>query len=329
VFVSSGDEGAASCDDGAFAATHGIGVSGFATSPYNVAVGGTDFLDTFQGTNSTYWSANNSSTYGSALSYIPEMPWNDSCASSIQATFSGYPTGYGPDGFCGSNAAQEGFFFEVAAGSGGPSGCATGAPSDNLVVSGSCQGYPKPSWQTGVSGIANDGVRDIPDVSMFAANGLWGHYYVTCYTDPNPFNGGAPCTGAPINWSGAGGTSFASPVLAGIQALVNEKMGGGNQGNPNPVYYKLAASSVASQVFHSITMGDIVVNCSGDIDCFGNGFVGRGRSFPPTEFNGNGGLSTSTSSYKAAFAASSGWNFATGLGSVDGYNLIVNWSKGQ
>ncbi len=76
--------------------------------------------------------------------------------------------------------------------------------------------------------------------------------------------------------------------MAGIQALVNQKMGGA-QGNPNPVYYKLAASSVASSVFHSITTGDIAVNCSGDINCFGNGFVGRGRATPVTEFDGNGG----------------------------------------
>ena len=65
--------------------------------------------------------------------------------------------------------------------------------------------------------------------------------------------------------------------MAGIQALVNQKMGGSAQGNPNPVYYKLAASSVASSVFHSITKGDIAVNCAGDINCFGSGFVGRGR----------------------------------------------------
>jgi hypothetical protein len=104
---------------------------------------------------------------------------------------------------------------------------------------------------------------------------------------------------------------------------------GGAQGNPNPVYYKLAASSEASSVFHSITSGDIAVNCSGDISCFGSGFVGRGRDTPPDVFAGNGGLSTSSQTYTPAFGAASGWNFATGLGSVDAYNLISNWSKGQ
>ena len=326
VFVAAGDEGAAACDQGFSSATHGIGVSAFSSTPYNVAVGGTDFADAYQGTVSKYWSSSNSSTYGSALSYIPEIPWNDSCAGSILAVFSGYSVGYGPSGFCGSSLAQQGDLVTVEAGSGGPSGCATGAPAANLIVGGSCQGYAKPTWQSGVSGNPNDDVRDLPDVSLFAGVGVWGHYYVTCFSDVS--NGGAACAGAPVNWFGAGGTSYGSPILAGIQALVNQKMGAA-QGNPNPVYYKLAASSVASSVFHRITTGDIAVNCSGEISCFGIGFVGRGRGTPPTVFDGDGALSTTSQTYTPAFAAASGWNFATGLGSVDGYNLILNWSKGQ
>lgn len=327
VFVSTGDTGAAQCDEdfGFDSAVHGIGVSGYATTPYVVAVGGTDFADTSQATSSTYWSSTNSSTYGSALSYVPEIPWNDSCASSVTAAFYGYSVSYGTDGFCGSSIAQEGYI-TLGAGSGGPSGCATGAPTESAVVSGSCQGWPKPSWQAGVAGIASDGVRDIPDVALFASNGVWLHFYVVCFSDPN--NGGVQCTGEPAGWVGAGGTSFAAPIWAGIQALVNQKEGGA-QGNPNPVYYKLAASSEGSSIFHSITTGDIAVNCSGDISCFGPGFEGRGRATPTTEFVGNGALSTTGGTYTPAFAAGSGWSFATGLGSVDVFNLISNWSSGQ
>ncbi len=322
VFVAAGDSGAAGCDQGFSAATHGIGVSATSSTAYNVAVGGTDFGDSYQHTNSTYWGTTNSDTYGSALSYIPEIPWNDSCANSTLANYFGYAVSYGSAGFCGSSKGQD--FLDTGAGSGGPSGCATGAPAQNLVVSGTCKGYPKPSWQTGVPGIPTDGVRDLPDVSLFAANGLWGHYYAFCYSDI--LRGGAPCVGSPLGWAGAGGTSFSAPIMAGIQALVNQKMGGA-QGNPNPVYYKLAASSVASSVFHAITTGDIAVNCSGDINCFGGAFVGRGRSTTP--FDANGGLSATSQTYTPAFAAASGWNFATGLGSVDAFNLIMNWSKGQ
>jgi len=325
VFAAAGDEGAASCDAGSKVATHGIGVSGLASSPYNVAVGGTDFADASQGTEKTYWNAANDAAYGSAVSYIPEIPWNDTCAGSVMAVYQQFAVGYGAGGFCGSSLAEQFGSLTISAGGGGPSGCATGVPAANFVAGGSCQGYAKPAWQAGVPGIANDGVRGIPDVSLFAATGTWGHYYVTCFSDNA--NGGAPCVGPPIDWGGAGGTSFGAPILAGIQALVNQKMGGA-QGNPNPVYYKLAASTAGASVFHSITAGDIAVNCSGAIDCFGAGFEGRGRSFP-TSFDGNGALSTTSDTYTPAFAAGAGWSFATGLGSVDAYNLILNWSKGQ
>src|SRR5271166_317162 len=66
VFVSSGDEGGASADPDAATATHGVAVSGFTSTPYNVSVGGTDFGDTYAGTASSYWGASNGATYGSA-----------------------------------------------------------------------------------------------------------------------------------------------------------------------------------------------------------------------------------------------------------------------
>lgn len=329
VFVSSGDEGAASCDASnavPFTATHGIGVSAYASTAYNVAVGGTDFADTFDGTTSKYWSSTNSATFGSALSYIPEIPWNGSCASSLIAQFSGYPTGYGPNGFCASATAASQGWVQVSAGSGGPSGCASGTPDPTTygIVNGTCAGTPKPSWQAGLAGIPNDGVRDLPDVSMFASNGVWGHFYVVCFSDPN--NGGTPCTGAPSTWAGFGGTSVATPILAGIQAMVNQNTGAA-QGNPNPVYYALAASTPS--VFHSISRGDIVVNCAGTLNCYGPiGFAGAGRGGRPSETSSAGALSVSSTTFTPAYAASDPtWNFATGIGSVDAYNLVTNWPK--
>jgi subtilase family serine protease len=323
VFVAAGDEGAASCDAGAQGATHGIGVSAWASTPYNVAVGGTDFGDTFAGTNNAYWSSSNSSTFASALAYIPEIPWNDSCASGLLAEHFGYSTVYGSAGFCGSSTAKNDGFLEVAAGSGGPSGCATGAPASTGVVGGTCKGYAKPSWQAG-TGVPTDGVRDIPDVSLFAANGIWGHYYVDCWSDVR--NGGASCAGAPSTWDGGGGTSYSSPIFAGIQALVNQKYGA--QGNPNPVYYKLAA---VSGVFHNVTLGDIDVNCGGATACYGatqttqtaGGRGSRGGSLSTVSYNG--ALSTSATSLAPAYNAGAGWNFAAGLGSVDVFNLVTHW----
>ena len=325
VFVAAGDEGAASCDADEAKATHGIGVSGFASTQYNVAVGGTDFGDTDAGSNSTYWNTTNTSTFESAKSYIPEIPWNDSCAGVLLATFEGFATTYGSSGFCNSTTGKDDFL-TTAAGSGGPSGCATGAASTSGVVSGTCKGYAKPSWQTGVIGIPADGVRDLPDVSMFASNGLWGHYYVFCWSDTR--EGGTACTGAPSGWSGAGGTSFASPILAGIQALVNQKQGA-RQGNPNPVYYQLAATeygasgsttcnstngnTVASTcIFYDVTKGDMDVNCTGTHNCY----LPSGT---------NGVLSTSDSSYLKAYGTTTGWDFATGIGTVNAANLVSNW----
>jgi subtilase family serine protease len=324
VFVSAGDEGAASCDAGANGATHGIGVSGFASTPYNVAVGGTDFGDTYAGTNSTYWNSANSSTDGSAKSYIPEIPWNDSCASGLLASYFKFSTTYGSTGFCGSSTAINDGLQVVAAGSGGPSGCATGAPTIAGEVSGSCKGYAKPSWQTG--GTPGDGVRDIPDVSLFAANGIWGHYYVFCWSHTRA--GGASCSGAPSSWSGAGGTSFSSPILAGIQALVNQNQAqvkptvSNRQGNPNPVYYSLAANSA---IFHNVTQGDNDVNCGGTVECYGATTSSGGGRHGGGSSNSNGALSTSSASYFPAYRTGMGWNFATGIGSINAYNLVIGW----
>ena len=324
IFVSSGDEGAASCDAVQTKATHGIGVSGFASTPYNVAVGGTDFSDSYAGTNDTYWNATNTPAYGSAKSYIPEIPWNNSCAGVLLSTIEGYSTPYGSSGFCNSPIGQE-YFLTTSSGSGGPSGCATGKASTSEVVSGTCKGYAKPSWQSLV-GVPRDGVRDIPDVSLFAANGLWGHYYVFCYSDPTLNQGGAPCTGDPSGWSGAGGTSFSSPILAGIQALVTQKWG--RQGNPNPIYYKIAAAEYGARgsatcnssngnavgsscVFYDVTQGDMDVNCTGSHNCY-------------RPSGTNGVLSTSNSSYAPAYKTATGWDFATGIGTVNAYNLVFN-----
>jgi len=237
VFVSSGDEGAASSDADQAYAQSGVTVSGFTSTPYDVSVGGTDFADTYEGANATYWNSKNSANYGSALSYVPEIPWNDSCASVLIADYWGMFPGYGSGGLC-----DHGDNVTTASGSGGPSGCASGAPDVGGIVSGTCAGYPKPSWQSGLLGNPNDGVRDIPDVSLFAANGVWSHYYVFCFSDPSY---GMNCNGTPDTWAGAGGTSFAAPIMAGIQALVNQASGT-RWGNPNPAYYALAATEFGS-----------------------------------------------------------------------------------
>jgi subtilase family serine protease len=73
-FVSSGDSGAADCYAASDSEAGGLGVNGLASTPYNVAVGGTEF-DEGSG---NYWNTANGSGDVSAVSYIPEVAWNES-----------------------------------------------------------------------------------------------------------------------------------------------------------------------------------------------------------------------------------------------------------
>lgn len=332
VFVSSGDEGAASCDANQPDAELGIAVNGFGSTQYNVSVGGTDFGDTYAGSNAQYWKKKDNATFGSAKSYLPEIPWNDSCASTLITNTVGFNVPFGVNGFCNSPEGEE-FFLTTASGSGGPSNCALGDTSPDpgtAANSGTCKGYPKPNYQKGMFGNPADGVRDLPDVSLFAANGVWGHVYVFCYSDPTTGAGGAPCTGDPSGWSLAGGTSFAAPIVAGIQSLVNQSTGQ-PQGNPNFVYYALAKQEYGgagsnscnstlgnavdgSCIFYDITQGDMDVNCLGAFNCY-------------TPSGTNGVLSVKNKQYEKAYNSNAGWDFATGIGTLNVNNLVTNWGK--
>ena len=328
VYVSSGDNDAAIADARNSPATNGINVNGLGSTIYNVAVGGTDFGDSYFGDNDTYWNAANQPNGGSAKSYVPEIPWNNSCGSTLIATAYGYANTYGVDGFCNSSLASEYGYLNVVGGSGGPSGCAYGTPNppDSLIVSGTCAGYAKPGWQSLV-GVPKDGVRDLPDVSLFAASGVWGHYYLFCYSDAT--FGGVPCNEGLF---GAGGTSFASPIVAGFQSLVNQYTGS-VWGNPNPVLYSLARTEYgasgkascnsslgnavsASCTFYDVTFGDNDATC----------VAGSPNCYAPA--GALGVLSTSTTSYKPAFSATTGWDFSTGIGTINANNLVKNWMSG-
>ncbi|MGA3025911.1 MAG: S53 family peptidase [Bryobacteraceae bacterium] len=318
VFVSSGDSAASGTDRGGSVAIHGINVSGWASTIYNVAVGGTDFGDTAAHTTSTFWNSTNGPYYNSAKSYVPEIPWNESCASVVLASYYGFSTTYGPTGIC--NIFND--WLDTVGGSGGPSGCATGAPTVTNAVSGTCAGWAKPSWQS-IFGNPSDGVRDMPDVALFASAGFWGHYYVVCYSDE-----GYSCAGAPDTWAGYGGTSVSSPIMAGVQALINQALGSKNVGNPNPVYYEIGQNEYSTSAgraacnsttgpastcsFNDITEGDMDVPCAGAFNCYLDG-------------EALGVLSTSNTSYAPAYGTAPGWDFATGIGSVNAFNLLQSF----
>ncbi len=313
VMVSAGDAGSAGCDDfdSQEFALLGIAVSGFASTPYNVAVGGTDFNQT-AATAPTYWNATNDpTTAASAKGYIPETTWNGSCAATGVTGCNGDP-----------------LTLNIVAGSGGPSSCATQSSA------GACSaGHSKPSWQTG-AGVPMDGVRDLPDVSLFASNGVNGSFYILCQADAGFFIPTGPCNLQTLSFVGVGGTSASAPAFAGIMALVNQKMSmaagaGARQGNANYVLYKLAAQTGASCnsttapatgstcIFYDVTQGNNSVPCYYQTPNCGPSPTSGGFSVLVDPNNPN----------DPAWSTATGYDMATGLGTVNAANLVNAWNS--
>jgi Pro-kumamolisin, activation domain len=317
VVVSSGDNGSAGCDNPSTetAAISGLAVSGTSSTPFNVSVGGTDFdASTLPITPpNQYWSATNGTTQGSALMYIPETTWNDSlCAFNYPAAC----TSVDPEGF------------DLLAASGGPSNCAFLNSDDSTCKSGTAGGYPLPSYQVGVvpSSFTN---RVQPDISFFASNGNNGVAYIVCQADTN-LDGASCDLDSPFqNFSLVGGTSTGTPAFAAVMALVNQQTGQ-RQGNANYVLYGLAASNAnytngkcassigstpaANCVYNDVTVGNISVACVAG-------------SSPNCSNTGSTGFGIMVANSKPAFQALTGYDAATGLGSINVANLLSQWSS--
>ncbi len=301
--ISAGDSGSAGCDDPntEAAAQGGLAVSGIASTPYGVAVGGTDF--DVLATNFTQYvlaagTAENS-YLGSALSYIPENPWNDS----IQD----------PQGLFTSNVAQQynngagGTTTIISAGSGGASSAGVCSLTDQY---GGCvsPGYPTPPFQSAINvgTAAPAGVRYIPDVSLFAAAGSE-HSAAWAFCSDSVLNGDsstytdcvADSTGA-LSVESIGGTSASTPAFAGVLGMVIQSLGGNTRlGLANDVLYNLQAKG--SPAFNDITVGNNSVPCvAGSLNCGSNGFL-------------------------AGYNAGTGYDLASGLGSVNITKLIAAW----
>jgi hypothetical protein len=317
VVVSSGDSGSDAEDQDDKVATHGINVSGFSSTAYNVSAGGTDFQDAYNGGLndtaygiSTFWNATNTAGDSSAKSYVPETTWNDTCAGSLVSFFETASTT--PTAFCDTKTGFTDFL-------------ATGGGSGGISTINA-----RPSWQNAtVFGLpATPAKRLLPDISLFASNGFWGHLLDYYESDVST-----------TALQFAGGTSFVAPQLAGVFALIDQSTKE-RQGQPDYVLYAMAGieygtttptgacngsgaigtgttSSLpaSSCIFNDIETGNISQACDKNTP---NCFVDSGSV---------GILSTSTTSDSPAYPAGEGYDLATGLGSINIANLVANWQS--
>lgn len=245
VVVSSGDAGAMACDElssyyNGNAATHDPSVNVKASTAYNIAVGGTDLADFYISNGYTktglaataWWNTTNGTGESSAKSYVPEIAWGGFCSNNLFASYldanSGsswaqtWGTTYTPEAICNNGQAvssrSDAYPFAVVpilnvAGSGGGISAYTSIPT----------------WQS-VYGVgqysSSTTMRNLPDVSLFAGNGFWGHFLAYCNS-----GNGSNCTASSTASfqdafeTGAGGTSFVAPAMAGLIALANQKTG--------------------------------------------------------------------------------------------------------
>jgi fibronectin type 3 domain-containing protein len=326
VVVSAGDAGDAACDAARSftpgnAATGGLAVNGLASPPTALAVGGTDFNPS---ATEDWGTSNTVGTLSNALGYQPEMVWNDSCTNAIDAQEYGYANTLA---FCNATTLPNvgaNPYLQVTGSGGGLSRCSVQNPD------GSCAGgYAAPAWQTGVVGLGGFAARALPDVSMLATSWLLCSYEAAS----------TPCDPAQGRILVAGGTSAAAPAVAALLALLDESkvtpnLPDGRQGLVAPLLYALGALEYGSGtnpnaaslgacnssrgaaigancVFHDITVGTNAMPCSVQYSaagtCLGNG----GDAYGIIEGAGGG-----------AYAATPGYDLATGLGSLDAGQLV-------
>jgi subtilase family serine protease len=235
VVAASGDEGAADCDSGSSLSyvTQGLSVDVPSSLPYVTGVGGTEFNEGIGTGATSYWSNSNNSSNGSALSYFPEISWNDSAND-------------------GSPAASGGGVSTIFAkpswqtGTGVPNNSFRNVPDLALDASADHDGYLTCSETqlTSTSPLVPtcvDGLRLASTAAQCAAE--------------NP-----PLTSPCGTFNVSGGTSASAPAFAAMIAILNQQTGQ-RQGFINPNLYTLA--SISSNAFHDITSGNNIVACQG------------------------------------------------------------------
>ncbi|HEX4582497.1 MAG TPA: protease pro-enzyme activation domain-containing protein [Acidobacteriaceae bacterium] len=275
--AASGNTGAAGCEVPGAA---GSATSGFAVNGF----ASSPYLTAVGGTDFFYGSgaittywSATNTGYASALKYIPEQVWNDS---------------YGPGGAGTSYSASSTPSVELASG-GGPS---------TAGLDGISTPNPIPSYQSGDTNAAAIGgtARVIPDVSFFAGSGnnnsegYNNTAYMFCMASTDCLSTGTP------QFTYSGGTEASSAVFAGAVALALNYYDQQNAaalqangttrfglGNVNPALY----SQFSTIISHDITRGTNELACTGSNNCINGTMTG--------------------------YAAQTGYDAATGLGSFD------------
>lgn len=300
VVVGAGSGGAAGCDaaiGGAqpvTQATHGLAVNGYASTEWDTAVGASDFY------------------YGPTGSINPSNPgpafyqyW-----SQTNGGTAGYTSAlkYIPEQPSNSSyqATNQETPTSVVFASGGGASTAGVVNSDGTQTP-----YLKPYYQSGFGGpFVSSKARTIPDVSFFGGSLNNGSAYVLCISASDCVNG-TPDT---LQFTDLGGSGVSAAAFGGVAALIVQAKG--VQGSLNPGLYATytAAGPNGGSVFHDITAGTNAVECTGGSpDCIkrANGVL----------YTGTGGA--------FAYSSRTGYDAASGLGSVDVKNLISNWTTPQ
>ena len=160
-----------------------------------------------------------------------------------------------------------------------------------------------PAWQAGVGVPADRTGRYTPDISF---SGSCHDGYFMCVAA----SGGTCITGTNGTFSflAVCGTSASAPSMAGVAALLNQKLGTA-QGSVNQSLYAMAASTPAA--FHDITVATSgVTNCSLNTASMCNNSI-------PSQTSITGG--------EAGYLVGTGYDEVTGLGSLDVSSFINNY----
>lgn len=337
ITVSADDSGVAGCaadpDTTGNVNSGGFAVNGLASTPYDLAVGGTDFDPN---TESTYWSQTNQpGTLASAQSHIPEIVWNYSCANPVFATYLGTT----PIEFCNETTldGESNPYIDISGGGSGVSSCTT---TDG---NGDCAGgYAQPSWQQGVPGISSFTGRAVPDVSFIATRWLICSYDTPC--DPAK---ASVSNGSVNDILVVQGTSAAAPAMAAIVALIDQTqisntLPDGRQGLLNPTLYSLAANEYGSAgnlatcdasqgaitsaacIFYDVTSGSSAQPCS-VADYATSQDAPEPQSSPQSTCatQGNDANGIMELSGVQSYAAGAGFDLASGLGSINAAALVA------